>query len=149
MISPAQIVAAFLREGSLAPFGSPSDSDPTWPVYVGSLPDGNSAPDDAACVYDTTGENTGRLLKTGNPLVRYGVQIRIRCRSYPTGWAKVYEVMEYLTLAHQEVVTVGGESYEMETFVLEGTPLAMGSEPTNKRRESFTLNGTVAIGSLD
>jgi hypothetical protein len=59
--------------------GTDPDTDPgeAWPVYSGSEPGGQDAPDNCLTVYDTDPKPDGRSMLDGETWQHYGLQIRI------------------------------------------------------------------------
>jgi hypothetical protein len=140
--SPAKIIAELLI-GSGAPFTDP-EGGLLWPLFVSSMPDGDNVEDDCGAIYDTTGMHDGRLL-SGENLVRYGIQVRVRANTYATGWQKGTEVDDLFELVHNRVVTIDGHSYTIESIAQTSPVIALGAEQGTGRRSLFTLNALVRL----
>ena len=140
-VSPAQIIAtALIRDTRLT---APADGG-DWPVYISSLPDGPSIPDNAVCVYDTTGLAQARTM-SGTSYSRLGVMVKVRSATYADGWAVAAEIYQALIALKASVVTVKDSSFTVQLIVLDGPPLALGPGPSSPRREFFSINGTASI----
>lgn len=83
--SPAAIVAHYTT--GLGIMTVPSAAS-LWPFYVDSLPD---APDNAACIFDTTPVKDGRWMRGGAVQQHFGVEVLLRALASTTGWQKCTE----------------------------------------------------------
>ena len=146
--SPADILRAALIEGGMGalPSGTLSPRVALWPIYAGHLPD---VPDNALCVYDTSGQKDGRDYRTGQTITHPGFQIRLRTTDAATGWAKVRTLLRFLDTIKRQVITLGDDRYRIDAITQTGTPLALGQEPDAKRREAITINGTMTLQELE
>jgi len=138
--SPAEIIQYYLDDQSLATLPS---SDGFWPVFAGVLP---TTPSNAICVYNTEGRISGREHVTGETQHHHGVQIRVRCDSYSTGYAKAMEIANNLDSLHRVEVPIASDTYMLQavsqtTDILD---LGMDDAPATRRR-SFVLNALVSV----
>ena len=132
MISPAATIRKLLIDLGL---GTASGS---WKIFVGFLPD---QPDDAICVYDTTGKLDGRVM-AGEQIEHEGVQIRVRNRSYPDTWDKINTIATTLDTIKRTIVEISGsELYLIHNVSKTGSIMSLGIEERGSRRyHHFTLN---------
>jgi len=139
--SPAELLRASLVGARIGVFPSKTSKKP-WPVFVGHMPDD---PDDVICVYDTAPVMDGRLQETGETVKHLGFQVRVRSFSYRAAYAKITTIDARLDDIRREGIVINGESYIIAAVTKTSGPLAMGQEPDGKRRENFTLNGTMTV----
>jgi hypothetical protein len=116
-----------------------------WACYLGFLPDGAPAPDNAACSYDTPGLLDGRLMKTGENIIHHGVQIKVRSKTYISGWRKIYDVAQKFETVKHATVVLEGTSYNVQAVSQVGSILSLGVDEGTKRRDLFTLNVAVSL----
>jgi hypothetical protein len=145
--TPATILAAVLIQSNygVRPSAVPMGQVPVWPVYVGHLP---PTPDEAICIYDTTGYREGRIQYSGETVRKPGWQIRIRSRGYLMGAAVVKAIQRFLDTIRNFQVDVDSSDYMICTVAQTGDILSLGQEPEAARRENFTLNGTITYREL-
>jgi hypothetical protein len=134
-MSPASIIRQYLidvGEGSVS--GS-------WPVFVSAI---NDTPDNQIVVYDTAGENQGRLQRTGQMINRPGVQVRVRALNYPDAETKARAIAGKLDAARNVTVGTTPNDYLVGNISRRGDVLPMGVETENNRsRFNFTVNAVV------
>lgn len=82
VLSPAELLKQYLNEG-----------------YVNNLPD---VKEDAITIFDTTPLDDGRISKTGERVLHYGIQIAIRYKDYEEGYQKLQNVSNILSILHNE-----------------------------------------------
>lgn len=139
--SPAQIVAQLLVNLSI---GTAPADDGSWPVYDTGLPD---TPDNAICVYDTTGTLDARLMQTGEWNEHHGINLRLRTTDHQTGVTKVNAMAVALdTTVNHTTVSMASPTavYDVETMSRKSGPFDNGPEPTSGRR-IFTVNYVASI----
>lgn len=112
-----------------------------WPIHTGGMP---NDPDAAICIYDTAGQNDGRLM-TGETITHPGIQVRVRAADYPTGFAKIKALRNYLDALHNESILLATVTYTVAAYKHRGSIISLGQEPDNKRRIGFTTNGQLTI----
>lgn len=139
MASPATILAEALIQSGLVSRPS-SAAAPIWPVFVSHMPD---TPDNAVCVYDTSGNRDGRIMRTGENIDKPGWQIRVRATGYPLAYNKILSLSRYVGTVRNLGVVINGETYTIYSVTKTGTPLSLGQEPDVKRRDAVTLNGII------
>lgn len=118
---------------------------PVWPLSIGHLP---KTPDNAMCVYDTTGKPDGRLMGTGETIQHPGFQIRVRSNSYQAAWSKISELQGTLNALVRRSVMIDGVSYSILSVTQTGSPLSLGQDADAARRDQLTLNGTLTIKEI-
>lgn len=137
--TPAQILQAYLTRGSGALF-TVYDAGLPWPLYVGSMPDGEGVLDDIGAIYDTPGVKLGRLLASGQNLQSYGLQIKTRSLKYNDGVNKLTATAKLLETVSREVVVVGSgsgaNSYKIDTISQTSPVHSTGQD---ERRRSYTV----------
>lgn len=109
-------------------------------IYVGHLPD---TPDEVACVFDTPGFTEGRIQRTGETITKSGWQVRVRAPDHATAYAIISNIQAALDAVRNLPVAIQGNGYTINAITQSGGVLALGQEPEAKRRNGFTLNGTV------
>lgn len=139
---PSKILYTYLVSEGI--FIAPGDSG-AWPLFTTSTPD---KPDKVGTIYDTTGNLDGILQKTGVQIEHYGIQVRIRDRSYEVGWNKAREVYDKALVTKQETVTVGATSYLIQAFIPTTSVVPLGVEEGTNRRELFTVNFIATISEV-
>lgn len=141
--SPAEILRASLIAGALGVLISTSPTG-AWPIFVGHMPD---TPDNVMCVYDTAGIKDGRLMRTGKTIKHFGWQVRVRATEYDDGFVKIAMVADYLDTVLRETVVISSVTYVIQSVTQTSGPFSIGQESEAKRRENFTLNGTMTLQS--
>lgn len=136
--SPAEVIRGFLV---LSEAGNNHDAA-EWPVFVGHLPED---PDNAICVYDTTGINDGRIMADGEVVAKYGWQVRVRGTAHDIAWGRITAIADALDGAARAAVAVGSNNYTLHSTTRGGSAVSLGQEAEGKRRCGFTLNGTATI----
>lgn len=143
--SPAEILAQHL-------YGTGVVTDPVdegaWPAYVGHLDD---SPDDAVCVYDTTGTQDGRDQNTGETFDHPGIQVRVRGFDYVEAYKKAAKLEAELDKVKQSAVTLydsdgAGTTYNIHAAT-RTTPAAPLKQPKQEEdhRPQFTVNAKLTI----
>ena len=143
--SPASIMAYYIIE-ELLKMTDPSDKD-DWPLYISHLPDGSNVKTDAGAIYDTTGINDMRSMDGGVPQ-HPGIQIRIRSRSYETGYAKIEDIANALDEVVNASIEIGVLEYEIQNVSRTSPIVSLGVEPGTRRRFSFTINFLLTVREL-
>lgn len=140
-VCSAEVLRAALVVGGVA--DDPMFQDGTrWPCFVGHLP---PEPDQAICVYRTTGTREGRIMPSGESVRKYGFQIRVRAADYATAWARVDMLLAYLDTIRMLEVVVDGQTRTIASVTQTGDALDLGQEPDAKRRNNVTINGTMTL----
>lgn len=143
----AAVIAAALAQGGcgVLPSRTPEDDTPVWPIYASHMP---PTPDNAICVYDTTGYGDGRLQASGETVRHPGWQVKIRARTYLVGAAKMKCVQRLLDTMRRLQVVVGTDAYMIHAVKQTSDVIHMGQEEDADKRELFTLNGTITLEEL-
>jgi hypothetical protein len=138
MSSPADRIRQLLIDLEL---GSASG---TWPVFVSFLP---AEPDNAICIYDTTGRLGGRLMENGLQIEHSGIQIRVRGDVYPDTWNKANAIAIALDQQIRRSIAISGEnSYILHNASRTGSIIPLGLDPEDQRRRfHFTINTLLTI----
>lgn len=132
--SPAELLAESLYDLGVATRpGQPGD----WPLYVSSMP---NIPHECMTLYDTVGVARSRNLKTGEGLNSYGLQLRVRSRSYGAGWDKALSVHSVIETIQNGEVEIGGETVVIQSVSPTSPPSHIGVEEGTTRRDIFTAN---------
>lgn len=143
--SPTDVLIAALVVMGVGVYPN-SATVPIWPIYADHLPE---LPDNALCLYDTTGVREGRIMRTGESIRHPGWQIRVRALDAPTAWSKVRAIEKVLDAIRQLEIVLDGERYKIAAVTQTGTPLPLGQETDAKRRDHITINGTITIKELE
>lgn len=140
--SGAEILRADLIVGGIGVLFSKATGPASWPIYTTHMPDN---PDNALCVYDTGGRREGRVMRTGESVGKPGWQISARAEVFRVGMAKANVIAAYLDSILRNTVSVDGVSYLIQAVKQTSMVLSIGQEPDGKRRNLFTLNGTITF----
>jgi hypothetical protein len=143
--SPAYIISRHLINEGLVT--SPS-SFVDWPIYVGSLPDGNETKNNAVSCNDTESVKDGRSMVSGETLFHSGVQLILRATAYNTGYAKIDDLKDALEDVKRTTVSVSGTDYRLDSITLTTDIVVIGQEEGSKRRELFSLNFIVTLEEI-
>lgn len=141
--TPKDFIVKYLRDVGI--FTDPDDAD-VWPLYAGSMPDGDGTADDCAAMYDTTGV-LDRKTHRGSTGVRYGIQLRVRSLLEKDGWSRIAAAGATLDFVHNALVTLTDGHEATILNVSRATPIApLGREvKSNKVRYLHTLNFLVSF----
>ncbi len=114
-----------------------------WPSFTSFLPDVDAAkkvPANAVCLYDTTGHKHGRLMRTGEVLQHWGVQVKVRSSDYQVGWMKANKIAAEMDTTKRLAIDAGNYLYLLHA-ISRGPVLAMGRDPNDqKRNHHFSIN---------
>lgn len=146
--SPARLVAQYLVDNNLVdwPPGNTTLPASTWYGFYASMPE---LGDSAVCVYDTTPTPDGRYHRGAGDTVEHpGIQIRVRHKLYDPGWAKAFEIQQYLDLIKNTTVTVDSVPHLLEACTQTAGLTFIGQEEKNKR-QLFTLNRILTLKRSD
>lgn len=139
--SPAEILYELLLDMQI---GSDSQANADWPLYISFVP---AAPDNAIVVYDTAGEDNGRLMATGERIVHPGVQVRIRAANYQEAYRKAkYVSFRLAEVRRVEVVVSTARVYIVHNISQPGDIMPMGLVTEGDRNNyNFTVNVMLTI----
>lgn len=139
-MSPADVIAQFLIDENLAS----SDIAAEWYVYVSFLP---QEPNDALCIYDTSGKMDGRIMRTGEQIVHPGIQVMVRHANYVTAWNKADALARAFDAVRKTSVALDSENnYILHNVSRTGDIMHVGAElEGDRRRHLFTVNAIVTI----
>lgn len=137
---PAAVVRQLLIDESLFE----SDLGEDWAIFVSSLP---AEPRRAACVYDSTPVADGRLMATGELVMHYGIQLRVRSPSYDEGRLHAQLAVDALAAVAQQAVTVSGTVYTVAAVSLASGVFPAGYDDADSggRRMNWTANFLVTL----
>ena len=141
--SPAYILASYIVENSIGFMTNPVNED-DWPLYISYMPDGSDIKTNCGSVYDTSGLKDGRLME-GQVIQHYGIQLRIRCDTHTTGWAKAEAIASALDAIVNDTVTIGSVEYRIYNVSRSGPVISLGMEEGTKERRLFTVNFIVTM----
>ena len=140
MKQPASVVL-FKHLASLGLFTEPSDNK-DWPCFVSFMPD--EGKNDVVCLYDTQPFDEGRNHRTGEPVEKPALQIKIRASDYMKGWEKANAIHEALNDVLRLRYDCGNYVYDVQA-VNGQSVVPIGIEPNTKRRHVFVINCMVSI----
>jgi hypothetical protein len=104
-------------------------------IFKGFMPD---QPDNMVALFEYAGNPMELTMGTGDPtLERPGLQVRVRNTSYPTGRAKIEQVVDILHGLTEQVL--GGKRYLL--IRANQSPASMGLDANN--RSEFVVNFSV------
>lgn len=137
--SPADIIRRLLiAEG----YGVDPPSTP-WPIYVAVEP---SLPDNVITIQDYgAARMQGRRMHDGRQLMMHSIQVRVRGKDHPTGYPKANAIAVALDeVIYWDSVTIGAQSYCVDTVSRLSDVMAMGREETTTRH-IFLINALVEV----
>ena len=132
--SQSEILRQILSDGS---FTSIPNVGSVWPCFVGHLPDGGDMVDNAICIYDEQLEKNGRLMRSGETILHYAVQILLRTTHQDQGWLKLSQIANYLDSLVNLSVTVGSDSFVLLSATQRQGINALGIEDREPQRRFF------------
>lgn len=145
--SPASILGSYIIAEGIGSMTLPSAKE-NWPLYIASMPDGSNVKTNCGALYDTTPVKDGRLM-SGPVMEHQGLQLKIRCNNYETGYTKINSITSALDAVVDGEVTVSPYDYQIYN-ISRGSVTSLGLEPdTTKRRYLFTVNFLITIKKLD
>jgi hypothetical protein len=136
--SPASVLATYLTGQALMIVpGAVGD----WPLYISSLPDGDNVDDNAGAIYDTAPIKDGRYMGDGEVVNHYGIQLKIRSRTFEEGWDKMNTIAVNLDQVDRQEVTKNSVDYLIQNISRASGVTSLGIETVGtKRRNLFVLN---------
>ena len=87
--SPAQIIQQLFVDLGI---GTLPETDSDWPISATQEIDGDTAPDDVITIYDTAARRDGRIMDDGVVVEHYGIQAKVRSRTFDDNHAKMNEM---------------------------------------------------------
>lgn len=143
--SPADVLRWFLVGYGVGV--APTDAG-SWPVGASLSTD---RPDEAIATLDQQGIDEGST-HDGEKQEHYGVQVLIRARTHPAGYAKAAEVATVLDReTHNRLVSVPetddlpAATYLIHAVNRTGPVLPLGLDAPQGKRRLFSINVTVAM----
>lgn len=132
--SPADILWQLLTDA-----GKIASSGAGWRGFVSFFPD---MPDEALCLYNTSGVDDGRLMINGERIQHPGVQITFRARQSEDCFNMAQAIAEWLDAQRNLVIAMGsGDAYVLLNAKRTGTINQLGVETEgNRQRTQMTLN---------
>lgn len=106
--SPAEIVREYLINQSLVSLPSNSRA---WPMFVGHITDVERI--DVCTIYDTTPLKDGRIIRSGEVIFHYGIQVATRSIEYEIGWLQDDQLQRKLCAIHNEDVIVNSITWRL------------------------------------
>lgn len=113
-------------------------------MYVAVLPE---TPDETVGFFDTAGRLDGRMMRTGEQIEHYGVQIQVRGRVYLDTYDRAKDLALLLDgIIKQTVAINSDEIYTLHNVSRSGAVIPVGIETVgSRRRHLFTINMTVTV----
>lgn len=133
----SEVVAELLRQNTI---GTNPLDNLEWPIFTATL---QSEPDEAIAVADYGKPVDGRLHRTGETILFWGVQTTVRSSRFQKAREKIYEIWKFCEGVTRTEVTVQDQSYVIQAIHQLLTPSYIGSDPNN--RIVFTLNSLVCF----
>jgi hypothetical protein len=138
--SPAEILAYYLMSQNT--FSNPSSLTP-WPLFTTTLPTGKNI-ELAACINDTMSIKDGRLM-SGENIIHFGIQVRVRGRTFTEGWMKIMEVASLFEQVHNVSIVIDVDNtYIIHNVSQTSSILPMGQDPET-RLFLFSMNFITTI----
>jgi hypothetical protein len=143
LLPPVDILAPYIIAQGIGSLTAPADGS-DWPLYTAHQPDDSSVKTNSACFYDTPGVKDGRLM-AGSVISHYGMQLRIRCDTYVTGYAKAEEVALAMDDIFNAPIVIGANTYSIQNISRQSPVLPLGEEKGTKGRQLFVVNFRATI----
>lgn len=137
--SPARVLSKLLVDLTV---GTDPTANTDWPVYTDGEP---PSPDNTITTFNKEGGQTIRFMPTGTFDGPMGVQVRIRGKDNPTGWAKADALATALSQVYRESVTVESSTYLVHCLSQMGSVLSLGKEAPTSKRNLFTVNMVMSV----
>lgn len=124
------------------------DTNPTFPVYMGTRPD---TPDDCITVVETVGTNQGRYLQSGGHIERNSASIMVRANAYEKGDDKARLIVRNLTEpAYGLVLPLNMASNTAGFYLIQNVskvsgPIPLGKETPDSKRYLWSINILLTI----
>ena len=135
-IPASQIIQELFLRAGLATDGG-QEPQGIWPCYLSSLP---PHPDNALCVFDTTGMKDGREMQ-GRVVMHPAVMVQVRSQGYLAGWSKAEQVVQLIDAVRWSTVPLNFQNYTLTSINRNTGILQLGTESQGtKRRDMFSLN---------
>jgi len=138
LLPPVDILAPYIIAQGIGSLTAPAAGS-DWPLYTAYQPDDSSVKTNSACFYDTPGIKDGRLM-AGSAITHYGMQLRIRCDTYTTGYAKAEEVAVAMDDIFNASQVIGANTYTIQNISRQGPVIPLGVEKGTKGRQLFVVN---------
>ena len=122
---------------------APSGVASIWPVFIGFVPDdAEDIPQNIIAILNTGSIADGRILSTGERIIKEAVQIFVRAKTFPVARAKAKSIVFKLDAVLNEALTLEGVNYNIQAVNV--VPIAdLGKD--EKHRNRLTINATVTI----
>lgn len=115
----------------------------SWPVYAAQTP---NSPDNMVVVLGTSNTHQGRTHYDGEVQERHGVQILVRCITYPVGSTKANAIGIALDQdVYDTAIVIGSSTYNVHAFSRTSGPIDLGKETPDSKRDLFSINATVSL----
>lgn len=139
----SQVLVPYLISKGVA--STPGTNNP-WPAYTNFLPE---MPNEALCVFDTTGEIQGREMRGGAWLEKPGIQVMIRAMTNANGTNRGLKISNALKELYMFNVTLATptKQYQIHSFQRTSPIYPLGQEEGGARL-LYTLNGLITYGEL-
>lgn len=142
--SPADIAGQTLVDLSIGTNGGATPRG-LWPVYVTSEA---AEPDNAIFVTDTSPQDDGRSMVSGERWEHFGIQVKIRATTAKVGYTKAKTIQKAMDESiYGHLVNLDSSKYRVECFT-KTRLLKLGKETPNSIRSLFTVNALVSITRL-
>lgn len=118
-----------------------------WPVFNDNEP---SNPDNCLTTYDTSPQDDGRSMVSGERYEHCGIQVRVRSTSANVGYVKAKSLMTLLNeQLYGEIVSVPNSAAVYEIWSVSRTQIIrMGKDSPTTKRSLHVLNGLVTVERL-
>jgi hypothetical protein len=102
--------------------------------------------DDICAVYDTTPLKDGRIMRTGEVCLHYGIQMKVRAKEYEVGWLQNDTLQRLLCSVHNESVSLGLNQWQLQNLT-KASAAFLGVD--SLRRNIFVANFILTIRQLN
>lgn len=140
-VTPTQIVAkALVDMGTIlasqtAPLG----------YTIGQAPPEN--PHNFLSLYDGDGFKDGRISRSGEPIIHYGIQLQIRHIDYGLGWTWGKEMQDFLSKIGNKTLTIGSVNVLFQNFTIQSSLTYVSTDEL--ARSFFTINGFLTAREIN
>lgn len=144
--SPSMIAGQMMVDRRLAHWIDGQQIVDEWPLFVGSLPHGEDSPKDALALFGPDGTIDGRTMD-GEVQRHPGLQLRVRSREYPPGYATANNIYRIFTEdTYWRPVVVDGVTYRIQNISGRSDILELGIDKDTDLH-GFAANFIVTIES--
>jgi len=143
--APSKIIRQFLIDQDII-HDITASGEGVWKSFMAYFPE---LPDDAVCLYDTSGRFDGRMMRGGEKIEHPGLMVMVRGVSYERAWSKAKAIEAAFDSAHRVRVAIpDGVDYVVQNISRTAPLMSLGVEtdgPKGRQRYLFTVNAVLTV----